>query len=282
MPNPVEASRLAVKRAAEAIRSRSAGDFPRTAVILGSGLGGFGERLTLEAAIPYTEIPGFPAATVAGHAGRLLIGRAGETPVACMQGRMHLYEGHSAQALAVPIRTLRALGTDTLILTNAAGGLRPRLAPGSLMLVEDHINLSGANPLTGPNDDELGPRFPDMSAAYDADLRALLRKAAAEEGIALSSGVYAQMPGPNFETPAEIRMLAALGADAVGMSTVAECLAARHCGMRVAALSVIANLAAGLSPEPLSHEETVRAAAAASETVSRLLFRFLKLRGHNT
>jgi inosine/guanosine/xanthosine phosphorylase family protein len=276
MPDTVEESRRIVARATKAIRERFPGPFPKTALILGSGLGGFGERLSLDAAIPYAEIPGFPVSTVAGHAGQLLIGKAGSTPVVCMQGRMHFYEGYPAQALAVPIRTLKALGADTLVITNAAGGLRADLTPGSLMMVTDHINLSGVNPLTGANDDEIGPRFVDMTEAYDPELRARLERAAADEGIALKSGVYVQVAGPNFETPAEIRMLITLGADAVGMSTVPECLAARHCGMRVAAVSVITNLAAGLSPEPLSHEETMREAAKAGQNLSRLLLRFLE------
>ncbi|MFP4004820.1 MAG: purine-nucleoside phosphorylase [Alphaproteobacteria bacterium] len=283
MPDTGREQRAAVRRAARAVQDRHEGPFPKVALVLGSGLGGFGERLELDAVIPYTEIPGFPVSTVAGHAGRLLIGRAGGTPAACMQGRVHLYEGRPAQALALPVRMLRALGAETLILTNAAGGLRPDLTPGSLMIVEDHINLSGANPLTGLNDEETGPRFPDMSEAYDADLRARLKQAADEEAVPISSGVYVQLPGPSFETPAEIRMLRTLGADAVGMSTAIECIAARHCGLRVAAVSVITNLAAGLSPQPLSHEETVRVAAQAGENLGRVLLRFLnELRGHNT
>lgn len=275
MSDSIEESRKTVARAVGAVRKRHSGPFPATALILGSGLGQFGERLTIEASISYADIPGFPVSTVAGHAGRLLIGKAGKTPVACMQGRMHLYEGYAARALAVPIRTLRSLGAETLIITNAAGGLRPDLTPGRLMIVDDHINLSGANPLTGPNDDGIGPRFVDMSDAYDPELRAALRRAAQAEGIAVTSGVYVQVAGPNFETPAEIRMLSTLGADAVGMSTVPECLAARHCGMRVAALSLITNLAAGLSPHALSHDETMSEAAKAGEHVSRLLLRYL-------
>lgn len=279
MSNIVEETRRSVTRAVAAVRERFGGPFPTTAVILGSGLGGFGDRLSVDAAISYADIPGFPVSTVAGHAGRLLIGKAGKAPVACMQGRMHLYEGYPAQALAVPIRTLRALGADTLLITNAAGGIRPDLTPGRLMIVDDHINLAGANPLTGPNDIDIGPRFVDMTQAYDADLRTGLRKAANAEGIEISSGVYVQVAGPSFETPAEIRMLSRLGADAVGMSTVPECLVARHCGMRVAALSLITNLAAGLSPAELSHDETMSEAAKAGESVGRLLMRFLQDRG---
>jgi inosine/guanosine/xanthosine phosphorylase family protein len=246
-----------------AIRKAYAGPFPKTALVLGSGLGPFGERLTHDTIIPYGDIPGFPVSTVLGHHGRLLIGSVSGKGLVCMQGRMHIYEGYPAQALAFPIRMLRRLGVERIILTNAAGGVRPDLVAGTLMLVTDHINLSGQNPLIGPNDESFGPRFFDMSNAYDADLRAQLSEAARRAGVNLTTGVYIYTLGPNFETPAEIRMFGKIGADAVGMSTVPECLVANHCGMRVAAISLITNLAAGLSSTPLSHEETLAEAATA-------------------
>jgi inosine/guanosine/xanthosine phosphorylase family protein len=268
------------KGAAEAIATRHGGAFPKVALVLGSGLGGFGDTMQVDAAIPYAEIAGFPVSTVQGHAGKLLIGRtrkdgAGGAPVVCMQGRMHLYEGHPASSLAVSIRALRRLGVETLVLTNAAGGLRPDLVPGSLMAIEDHINLSGFNPLIGPNDEAIGPRFVDMTDAYDPGLRALLDQAAAAQGVTLKKGVYLQVAGPNFETPAEIRAFRTLGADAVGMSTVPETLVARHCGMKVAAVSLITNLAAGIADHPLSHAETLSESAKAFDPMSRLITDFL-------
>ncbi len=259
---------------AAAVRRRHGGTFPSTALILGSGLGRFGEAMTIDAEVPYAEIPGFPVSTVAGHAGRLLIGHIGTLPLACMQGRMHLYEGYPAARLALSIRTLKLLGVDTLIVTNAAGSLQPEMGPGSIMAIEDHINFSGQNPLIGPNDDTFGDRFFDMSEAYDPDLRRRLAVAAEAESVALHSGVYLQAAGPNFETPAEVRMFARWGADAVGMSTVPEVLLARHCGMRVAGLSVITNLAAGIAKHALSHEETIAEADKAYDGMRRLLTRF--------
>ncbi|MDQ0465607.1 inosine/guanosine/xanthosine phosphorylase family protein [Caulobacter ginsengisoli] len=262
-------------KAAAAISARYSGPFPKVALVLGSGLGGFGETMQVTEAIPYAEIEGFPVSTVQGHAGRLLIGKAGAADVVCMQGRMHLYEGHPPASLAVAIRALRRLGVETLVLTNAAGGLRPDLTPGSLMAIEDHINLSGFNPLIGPNDEAVGPRFVDMTDAYDPALRALLGQAAAAQGVDLKRGVYLQVAGPNFETPAEIRAFRTLGADAVGMSTVPETLVARHCGMRVAAVSLITNLAAGIADHPLSHAETLSESAKAFGPMSRLITDFL-------
>lgn len=248
--------------------------FPKTAIVLGSGLGRFGEEMEIATTIPYGEIPGFPVSTVVGHQGRLLVGRIGDLPLVAMQGRMHLYEGYEPARLALPIRALRLLGVETLVLTNAAGSLRPENGPGTLMAIADHLNITGRNPLIGPNDARFGERFFDMSEAWDPDLRARLHAAAKAEGIALAEGVYAQMSGPSFETPAEIRMLATLGADAVGMSTVPECLVARHAGMRVVGLSVITNLAAGIARHALSHEETIREADLAYERMKRLFTRF--------
>ena len=264
-----------IERAAAAIRARLGETFPKTAIVLGSGLGRFGEKLSRATSMSYADIPGFSRSTVAGHHGKLIVGEVGGAPLAVMQGRIHAYEGHPPQAIAVPIRTLRKLGVERLVLTNASGGLKADMPAGTLMIVTDHINFSGINPLAGPNDESIGPRFPDMSSAYDPELRAMLAAAARETGVAVRTGVYLYTLGPNFETPAEVRMFAMLGADAVGMSTVPECLAARHCGMKVAALSLVTNPAAGLSTTPLTHEETLAAAQSAYERVERLLLAFL-------
>ena len=257
-----------------AVRATYPKPFPKTALILGSGLGAFADKLADARDIPYDAIPGFPIPSVAGHSGRLRVGSAAGCPLVCMQGRLHAYEGHPAPALAVPIRILKGLGVERLIITNAAGGLKQSLPAGTLMIVEDHINFSGQNPLIGPNDESVGPRFFDMTYAYDPGLRAAMKQAAGKAGIAVTSGVYAYCLGPNFETPAEVRMLAMLGADAVGMSTVPECLAAIHVGLKVAALSLITNLAAGLSGAPLTHEETLAAGAEAFDRIERLLLTF--------
>ena len=263
-----------VAQGAAAIAGATSGVFPKTAFILGSGLGPLAQKIEQPVDIAYGRIPGFPVPTVAGHEGRLRIGTLAGHRIACMQGRLHAYEGHPAQAIAVPIRILRRLGVERLVLTNASGGLRRDLPAGTLMIVEDHINFSGRNPLIGPNDESIGPRFPDMSHAYDPDLRAQLEAAAARAGVAVKKGVYVYVLGPSFETPAEIRMFAALGADAVGMSTVPECIAAVHCGIRVAALSVITNLAAGLGATPLTHQETLDEAAKAYDRVEKLMMCF--------
>jgi inosine/guanosine/xanthosine phosphorylase family protein len=248
--------------------------FPKTALVLGSGLGPFADKLSDAHDIAYSDIPGFPIPTVHGHAGRLRIGTASGHPVACLQGRFHAYEGHPAQTLAVPIRILKRLGVERLILTNAAGSLHADKPAGSLMVITDHINFSGQNPLIGPNDESFGPRFFDMSRAYDPDLRAKLHAAAGDSGVTVYDGVYVYVLGPNFETPAEIRMFARWGADAVGMSTVPECLAAVHCGMGVAALSIITNLAAGLATEELNHRETLIEAEKAFDRIQKLLLAF--------
>lgn len=265
----------AVASAVDSIRRAHGAAFPATALILGSGLGRFGEHVKADAILPYDRIAGFPVSTVAGHHGRLLIGEAGGAPLACMQGRLHLYEGHPVQDIAVPIRAFRLLGVKNLIVTNAAGGLRKDLGPGSLMIIEDHINFSGRNPLIGPNDDAVGPRFLDMSEVYDAGLRAQLRAAGEAEGVRLDAGVYLYTTGPSFETPAEIRMFARLGADAVGMSTVPEAIVAKHCGMRVVGLSLIVNHAAGIGDRPISHAETLEEGEKARAKMSRLMLRFL-------
>lgn len=269
----------AIKAAADAIKEQHKGQFPKTVLILGSGLGGFGDRIETETVIPYGDIPGFPVSTVSGHSGELLIGKAAGAPVACMKGRLHIYEGHPIQQVALPIRTYRALGAETLIVTNAAGSLKPELKPGSLMIIEDHINASGRNPLIGANDEKIGPRFPDMSEVYNKDLREKLAAAGAAENIDLARGVYLYTTGPSFETPAEVRMFGRWGADAVGMSTVPEAIAAVHAGVNVVGLSLITNHAAGIAAHKITHDETLAMGAQSFEKMSRLMLRFLPMVG---
>lgn len=248
---------------------------PRAAVILGSGLGRFAEGLENAAAIPYSEIPEFPVSAVAGHAGRMVVGElvspSGRVPVAAMQGRVHAYEGWSADEVAFGVRVLARAGAESLWITNAAGGVNPDLEAGDLVRITDHLNLTGLNPLTGPDDESLGPRFPDMTGAYDQGLGALLDEEAARLGIDLGRGVYAGVAGPSYETPAEVRMLRTLGADLVGMSTVHEVIVARHMGLKVAAMSLVANRAAGLAGAPLSHDEVMRIAGERGDRVAALL-----------
>jgi purine-nucleoside phosphorylase len=227
-----------IAAAVQEIRGRSTLE-PRVAIILGTGLGGLAERIEVEAEIPYAEIPHFPLSTVETHTGRLLLGRLGGKPVVAMQGRLHRYEGYTLQQAAFPVRVMRALGADTLVVSNACGGMNPFWGPGDLVLIADHINLLGDNPLIGPNLDDLGPRFPDMSAVYDAELRRIAVEVALERGITLRRGVYVAVAGPNLETRAEYRMLRMMGADVVGMSTVPEVIVARHGGMRVMGVSII-------------------------------------------
>jgi xanthosine phosphorylase len=244
--------------------------------VLGSGLGAVADAVTDPVRVGYEELPGFPRPGVAGHGGSAVLGRIGGVQVALLQGRAHVYEGGDLEAIRVPPRALRAAGAEIIVLTNAAGSLRPENGPGSLMLISDHINLSGVNVLAGPNDDEIGPRFPSLRDAYDPALRGELRAAADELGIALGEGVYLAVSGPSFETPAEIRAFDALGADAVGMSTVHETVVARHCGLRVAAISAITNLAEGMGEVELSHDQTLADAARAAESLAPLLVRFLE------
>ncbi len=228
---------------------------PKVGIVLGSGLGSALDAMKIAVAIPYADIPGFLPSTVAGHAGRLLVGTLAGVEVVVMQGRIHLYEGHPARDVVLPTRVLIALGANKLVITNAAGGANPALLPGDLMLIKDHLNLTGTSPLLGPNEAALGPRFPDMTEAYDRGFRALAEAKAAARGWSLREGVYAGLLGPSYETPAEIRMLHGMGADAVGMSTVLEVIAARHRGARVLGISCISNKGAGLSAHPLSHDE---------------------------
>jgi purine-nucleoside phosphorylase len=228
---------------------------PRVGIVLGSGLGDFADTLEDLVKLPYQDLPHMPASDVEGHAGNLCFGGVGGTPVVCMQGRVHLYEGHSVDKVVQGVRTMARLGVHAVLLTNAAGGLEPSWAAGDLMVVSDHLNLTGVSPLVGPSDDSLGPRFPDMSVAYDPELRRWLHASGRDAGIALRDGVYAALLGPQYETPAEVRMIRVLGAHAVGMSTVPEVIALRHMGVRVAALSCITNLAAGIAGHPLDHAE---------------------------
>lgn len=264
-----------VQETVQVIRARAPGFSPKVGVILGSGLGAFADSFGDRVVLPYTELPHFPHSSVPGHAGRLVLGTLGGEPVVAMQGRVHYYEGYLPWQVAFPARVLCALGLHTLVVTNAAGGIRADLRPGDLMAITDHINLSGWNALVGPNDDRLGPRFPDMSTAYEPTRARLLLDTAQGLGIPLKQGVYAILSGPSYETPAEIRALRALGADAVGMSTVPEVVAAAHMGVKVAGVSCITNLAAGMGHKPLSHQEVAEVANQVTTTFSRLLSGFI-------
>jgi len=251
----------------------TADDKPRVGVVLGSGLGAFGDTLDDMKTIPFGDLPHFATTTVHGHSGRLCLGSLGGHRVAVLQGRAHVYEGHEMERVVYGVRMLARLGCPFVVLTNAAGGVRNTFNPGTLMLISDHINLMGRNPLVGPNHEALGPRFPDLSRAYDPWMNEQAREAAASSALRLEEGVYAAMLGPSYETPAEIRMLRGLGADAVGMSTVPEVIALRHAGVRVAAISCITNLAAGMSVNPLSHAEV-------AETAKRVETQFIELLGN--
>jgi xanthosine phosphorylase len=266
---------LSWREAGAALVERS-GIRPRVGVVLGSGLGAVTDAVEDAVVIDYGDLPGFPKPTVEGHGSRALLGTIGGVSVALLSGRAHLYEGIDAEFVRTPVRALRAAGAEILLLTNAAGSLRPEVQPGRLMLITDHINMSGTNVLIGPNEDELGERFTSLREAYDPDLAGRLRAAAAELDIELAEGVYLAVSGPSFETAAEIRAFRTLGADAVGMSTVHETIVARHCGLRVAAVSAVTNLAEGLSAEPLSHEQTLRDAARAAADLVPLVTRFVE------
>jgi len=279
-PDP---ARTALDEAVAAVRAH-AQSAPCCGIVLGSGLGGLADEIDPEAAVPYRAIPHFPVPTAEGHAGELVLGRLDGRPVAALRGRVHLYEGYTAREVVFPVRLLAALGAPALILSNAAGALNPTFQRGDLMLLTDHINFTGTNPLAGPNDNRLGPRFPDMAQVYDVPLRALAAAAARAEGTPLRAGVYAGVLGPSYETPAEIRMLRGMGADAVGMSTVLEAIAARHAGMRVLGIAVITNAAAGADGAAprraggpaLSHEDVLAAAAAAGPRFVRLVRRIVR------
>lgn len=244
---------------------------PRVALVLGSGLGNYADSIDVKAEIPYSEIRDFPVSTVPGHAGKFIFGYVGEVPVVCMKGRVHYYEGYPISDVVLPTRLMKRMGAQILFLTNASGGINTSFGAGDFMLIRDHISCFAPNPLIGQNVDEFGVRFPDMSTVYDRDLQDKIRKAARDNGIDLKEGVYAQLTGPSFESPAEIRMLRTLGADAVGMSTVVEAIAANHMGMRICGISCVSNLAAGLSANPLTHEEVQEAADKAAPLFQKLI-----------
>ena len=258
------------------LRDRIGDRNPCVALILGSGLGSFADRLEDAVKIPYDEITGFPTSSVAGHAGQLVVGQLEGVQCVAMQGRVHYYEGYSMAEVTFPARVMIRLGASTLIVTNAAGGISDGMEPGTLMLIRDHLNLTGDNPLRGRNDPEAGTRFPDMTTAYDADLRNAAHRAAAAVGTELAEGVYVGLSGPTYETPAEVQMLARLGADATGMSTVPEVIVANHMGARVLGISCITNKAAGLSDFPLSHDEVTETAARVRTTFEALLTQILR------
>lgn len=257
------------EHAARTIRARCAADVS-VALVLGSGLGAFADELEEATAIPFREIPGFAQSTVEGHAGRLVIGKAAGVTMAAMQGRFHYYEGYSSDEVTFPVRVLKLLGVRTLILTNAAGAINVEFTPGALMIISDHVNLMGVNPLAGPNDERFGPRFPDLSDAYSRRLQDIATEEASAIGLQIRRGIYAGLLGPSYETPAEIRMVRTIGADAVGMSTVPEVIVARHMGMEVLGISCITNLAAGVAEQPIDHHAVV-------ETGERVRVQFTEL-----
>ena len=248
---------------------------PEVGIVLGSGLGGLADDLEDPVAVPFAELPGWPAATAPGHVGRLLLGRLGGRPVAMLQGRFHLYEGNAPGLVVQPVLLFGRLGARVVVLTNAAGGLDPSFRPGTLMVIRDHLNLTGQNPLLGPNAEAIGERFPDMTDAWSVRLRERLHAAGAAEGIALAEGIYVGLLGPNYETPAEVRLYASLGGHAVGMSTVVECIAARWAGLEVCGFSLVTNAGAGYTGEPLSHEEVLAAGAEAGPRLARVIRRFV-------
>jgi purine-nucleoside phosphorylase len=260
------------EHAARVIRARTKLE-PRIALVLGSGLGGFADEFEEAVAVPYEEIPGFMRSTAQGHAGRLVIGKVNEVPVLAMQGRVHYYEGYSLEEVTFPVRTFKLLGAKTLILTNASGGINVQLSQGTLMVISDHLNLMGDNPLRGPNDDRFGPRFPDMTAVYSHELQALVVEEAKALGVEVRRGIYGALSGPSYETPAEIHLLRSLGADAVGMSTVPEAIVARHMGLEVLGISCITNMAAGISDEPIKHEDVMATGDRVRETFAQLVRR---------
>jgi purine-nucleoside phosphorylase len=248
---------------------------PLAGVVLGSGLGGLADEVTDAVAIPFEDLPGWPAATAPGHVGRLLLGQVGGTPVVMVQGRFHMYEGNDPGLVVQPVLLFQRLGARLVVLTNAAGGINRDFGPGTLMVIADHLNLTGRTPLLGPNADAIGVRFPDLTNAWDPELREGLKAAALAEDVAVTEGVYAGLLGPQYETPSEVRLLHTLGADAVGMSTVLECIAARWAGLKVCGVSLVTNAGAGYTGEALTHEEVLAAGAAAGPRLARVIRRFL-------
>ena len=273
IPPAEQPARLAALTAA--VRQRT-GMVPEVGIVLGSGLGDLADGLADPVAIPFADLPGWPAATAPGHAGRLLVGILGGRPVVMLQGRFHLYEGNDPGLVIQPVLLFRELGARIVVLTNAAGGLDPGFAPGTLMVMRDHINLTGRSPLIGPNADELGPRFPDLTDAWSPRLRERLHAAAAAEDVPLAEGVYVGLTGPTYETPAEVRMLASLGGHAVGMSTVLECIAARWVGLEVCGVSLVTNAGAGYTGEPLTHGEVLASGRIAGPRLARVIARFVE------
>ena len=272
IPPADQPARLDALEAAVRARSKLV---PRIGIVLGSGLGGLADDLQDAVAIPFAELPGWPAATAPGHVGRLLLGRLGGTPVVMLQGRFHVYEGNDPGLVVQPVLLFGRLGAKIVVLTNAAGGVDPAFGPGTLMVIADHLNLTGRTPLLGPNADTIGNRFQDLTDAWSLRLREALKAAGAAEGVDLEEGVYAGLLGPQYETPSEVRMLRGLGADAVGMSTVLECIAARWAGLEVCGVSLVTNAGAGYSGEPLSHEEVLAAGAEAGPRLARVIRRFV-------
>lgn len=260
------------EHAARIVRARTKLE-PRIAIVLGSGLGGFADDFEEAVGVPYEEIPGFARSTAQGHAGRLVIGKVDEVPVVAMQGRVHYYEGYSLEQVTFPIRTFKLLGVKTLILTNASGGINVQLSQGALMVISDHLNLMGDNPLRGANDERFGPRFPDMSAVYSPELQEIVIEEARTIGVEVRRGIYGALSGPSYETPSEIHLLRNLGADAVGMSTVPEAIVARHMGLEVLGISCITNMAAGIGDEPINHEEVMATGDRVRDVFSLLLQR---------
>ena len=256
---------------------RAKTDFiPKVAIVLGSGLGDYASQIQVVCEIPYSEIEGFPVSTVPGHFGKFIFGYIGQVPVVCMKGRIHYYEGYPVSDVVLPTRLMKLMGAEILFLTNAAGGVNTSFHAGDLMLIKDHIALFAPNPLIGPNIEELGTRFPDMSKIYDRSLQKIIRDTASENNIFLQEGVYTQLTGPSYESPAEIRLLRLLGCDAVGMSTVVEAIAANHCGMRICGISCISNLAAGMTDNPLNHAEVQEAADKASSNFAKVVTESVK------
>lgn len=259
----------------ECVREKT--DFvPEVAIVLGSGLGDYAESIRVESELPYSEIEGFPVSTVPGHAGKFIFGYLEDIPVVCMKGRVHYYEGYPISDVVLPVRLMKLMGAKILFLTNAAGGVNTSFHAGDLMLIKDQISVFAPNPLIGENIEELGVRFPDMSHVYDEELQQAIRRAAKDNGIFLQEGVYTQLTGPSFESPAEIRMLRTLGCDAVGMSTVVEAIAANHMGMKICGISCICNLAAGMTAKPLNHEEVQEAADKAAPNFKKLVTESVK------
>ena len=269
------------EHATRVIRARISVE-PRIALVLGSGLGSFADDFEEAVGIPYEEIPGFVRSTAQGHAGRLVIGKIDSVPVLAMQGRVHYYEGYSLEEVTFPIRTFGLLGVKTVVLTNAAGGINVQLTQGALMVISDHVNLMGVNPLRGPNDDRFGPRFPDMSAVYSPELQEIVVDEARTIGVEVRRGIYGALSGPSYETPSEIHLLRNLGADAVGMSTVPEAIVARHMGLEVLGISCITNMAAGISDEPINHEEVMATGDRVRETFAELLRRVISAINNRT